>query len=60
MAAEHRPRQHRIMNPEKVSDVLRRLVIAWDLNQRAAMEAAITDARRLLGPLPYRESGDEG
>ena len=50
MSGEHRPRQHRLINPETASALLRRVVIAWDTNNDDACTAAIREARELLNP----------
>lgn len=52
MSSEARPRQRRIVNPEHLDALLRRIVAAWKQQDDAALDAAIADAVRLLGLPP--------
>lgn len=59
MASEHRPRQHRIMNPEQCAAILRRLVTCWDADDNSEFIIALAEARQLLGIVPDREQESE-
>lgn len=56
VASEHRPRVHRLVNPEQCADILRRIVIAWDADDSENLFAELADARTLLGVVVARKS----
>lgn len=54
MSSEARPRQRRLVNPEHLDAILRRIVAAWHQQDDAALDAAVADAARLIGVAPLQ------
>lgn len=58
MSSEHRPREHRLVNPETASALLRTIVAAWDADDSEAFYRSLAAARELLNIAPPRDTAD--
>jgi len=61
MAGEHRPRTHRLINPELSVALLRKIVESWDGDDMEEFLISLAAARHLLNIGTVNlERGDEG